>query len=37
LGDLGTIDDKYDVAISTAAPNLENVIVDTMQDGEKVI
>jgi structural maintenance of chromosome 4 len=37
LGDLGTIDDKYDVAISTAAPNLDHLVVDTIEDGEAVI
>ena len=29
-GDLGTIDEKYDVAISTACGALDNIIVDTM-------
>ena len=29
-GDLGAIDEKYDVAISTACGALDNIIVDTM-------
>ena len=29
-GDLGTIDEKYDVAISTACGALDSIIVDTM-------
>ncbi|KAK9670903.1 Structural maintenance of chromosomes protein 4, partial [Basidiobolus ranarum] len=29
LGNLGVIDDKYDVAISTACPSLDNIVVDT--------
>lgn len=31
LGDLGTIDEKYDVAISTACAALDDIVVDTMQ------
>ena len=31
LGDLGTIDEKYDVAISTACPGLDDIVVETMQ------
>ena len=31
LGDLATIDEKYDVAISTACPGLDDIVVDTMQ------
>ncbi|KAI5295832.1 hypothetical protein KEM55_006028, partial [Ascosphaera atra] len=31
LGNLGTIDDKYDVAISTACPSLENLVVDSVE------
>lgn len=30
-GDLGTIDDKYDVAISTACRPLDYIVVDTME------
>ena len=29
LGSLGTIPDKYDVAVSTACPALNNMVVDT--------
>ncbi|KAE8144032.1 RecF/RecN/SMC [Aspergillus pseudotamarii] len=32
LGNLGTIDEKYDVAISTACPALENMVVDTVEN-----
>ncbi|KAL2816803.1 RecF/RecN/SMC [Aspergillus cavernicola] len=32
LGNLGTIDEKYDVAISTASPALENMVVDTVEN-----
>jgi len=31
LGDLATIDEKYDIAISTACPGLDDIVVDTMQ------
>ncbi|KAL2003272.1 hypothetical protein VTN02DRAFT_4482 [Thermoascus thermophilus] len=37
LGDLGTIDEKYDVAISTACPALENMVVDTVEVGQQCI
>ncbi|KAJ1916560.1 Structural maintenance of chromosomes protein 4 [Mycoemilia scoparia] len=37
LGSLGTIDDKYDVAISTAAPSLSNIVVDTVETGQKCV
>ena len=37
LGGLGTIDNKYDVAISTACPSLENMVVDTVEVGQKCI
>lgn len=37
LGDLGRIDDKYDVAISTAAASgLESLIVDTRETAEAI-
>ncbi|KAM5546561.1 structural maintenance of chromosomes protein 4-like [Rosa sericea] len=29
LGDLGAIDEQYDVAISTACPGLDNIVVET--------
>jgi chromosome segregation ATPase len=37
LGDLGTIDSKYDVAISTACKALDYIVVDTTATGEKCI
>ncbi|KAL6709461.1 Structural maintenance of chromosomes protein 4 [Coniothyrium glycines] len=37
LGNLGTIDQKYDVAISTACPQLDNMVVDTVESGQHCI
>lgn len=37
LGDLGGIDPKYDVAISTACGPLDNVVVDTVETGQQCI
>ncbi|KAI9291999.1 RecF/RecN/SMC protein [Neoconidiobolus thromboides FSU 785] len=37
LGDLGSIDAKYDVAISTACPQLEHIIVDTIETAQQCI
>ena len=37
LGDLGSIDPKYDVAVSTAADMLDHVVVETAQGGQKCI
>lgn len=37
LGNLGTIDQKYDVAISTACPSLDNIVVDTVEVGQQCI
>ncbi|PLB40934.1 condensin subunit SMC4 [Aspergillus candidus] len=37
LGNLGTIDEQYDVAISTACPALENMVVDTVEVGQHCI
>lgn len=37
LGNLGTIDQKYDVAISTACPALENLVVDSVEVGQQCI
>eukprot|EP00747_Dinoflagellata_sp_TGD_P195072 gnl/TRDRNA2_/TRDRNA2_63218_c0_seq1.p1 gnl/TRDRNA2_/TRDRNA2_63218_c0~~gnl/TRDRNA2_/TRDRNA2_63218_c0_seq1.p1 ORF type:complete len:1377 (+),score=498.50 gnl/TRDRNA2_/TRDRNA2_63218_c0_seq1:64-4194(+) len=37
LGDLGTIDKKYDVAVSTACGMLDAIVVDTTEDAQKVI
>lgn len=34
---LGAIDDKYDVAISTACGPLDNIVVDTMASGEACV
>ena len=36
-GDLGTITDKYDVAISTACGALDNVVVDNMETAVKCV
>lgn len=37
LGGLGTIDQKYDVAISTACPALDNLVVDTVETGQHCV
>ena len=37
LGNLGTIDQQYDVAISTACPSLDNIVVDSVEDGQHCI
>lgn len=37
LGNLGTIDQKYDIAISTACPALNNLVVDTVEVGQQCI
>ncbi|CAH1763935.1 4678_t:CDS:10 [Entrophospora sp. SA101] len=37
LGNLGVIDDKYDVAISTACPGLNNIVVDNVEVGQNCI
>lgn len=37
LGDLGAIDSKYDVAISTACPQLNNIVVDSSATGQKAV
>jgi structural maintenance of chromosome 4 len=37
LGDLGGIDKKYDVAVSTAVSGLNTVLVDTAETGKKCI
>lgn len=37
LGDLGAISDKYDVAITTACPALNNMVVDTVEVGQACI
>ncbi|KAI6599198.1 hypothetical protein MCOR04_002480 [Pyricularia oryzae] len=37
LGNLGTIEQKYDVAISTACPALDNFVTDTVEAGQQCI
>lgn len=37
LGSLGTIDPIYDVAISSACPNLDNLVVQTVETGQQCI
>jgi structural maintenance of chromosome 4 len=37
LGNLGTIDTKYDVAISTACGQLDNFVTDTVEAGQQCI
>ncbi|XP_063882710.1 structural maintenance of chromosomes protein 4-like [Scylla paramamosain] len=37
LGDLGGIDEKYDVAISTACGALDNIVVDGVETGKRCI
>ncbi|XP_075152440.1 structural maintenance of chromosomes 4-like protein gluon [Haematobia irritans] len=37
LGDLGAIDSKYDVAISTACGRLDNILVDTVNTAQTCI
>jgi structural maintenance of chromosome 4 len=37
LGDLGSISDKYDVAISTACGQLDNIVVDTTAGAQKCV
>jgi len=37
LGDLGGIDQKYDVAISTACGQLDSIVVDTMENAKKCV
>ncbi|KAK3932165.1 Structural maintenance of chromosomes protein 4 [Frankliniella fusca] len=37
LGDLGGIDQKYDVAVSTACPMLDYILVDTLETGQMCI
>ncbi|CAK7214263.1 Structural maintenance of chromosomes protein 4 [Sporothrix eucalyptigena] len=37
LGNLGMIDQKYDVAISTACPSLDNFVTDTVEAGQQCI
>ncbi|KAK9475393.1 RecF/RecN/SMC [Dipodascopsis tothii] len=37
LGNLGAIDERYDVAISTACPALNNMVTDTVETGQACI
>ncbi|OLY84770.1 Structural maintenance of chromosomes protein 4 [Smittium mucronatum] len=37
LGSLGTIDKKYDVAISTSCPNLESIVVQNVSSGQQCV
>lgn len=37
LGDLGVIDERYDVAISTACPRLEDIVVESVECGQQCI
>ena len=37
LGDLGAIDEKYDVAISTACRALDHIVVDSMDTAMKCV
>ncbi|KAI1842949.1 hypothetical protein JX266_010802 [Neoarthrinium moseri] len=37
LGNLGTIDQKYDIAISTACGQLDNFVTDTVEAGQQCI
>ena len=37
LGSLGAIDNRYDVAITTACPQLENLVVDSVEIGQQCI
>lgn len=37
LGNLGTIEGKYDIAVSTACPQLENMVVDTVEVAQQCI
>lgn len=34
---MGGIDQRYDVAVSTACPMLDYILVDTLQTGQKCI
>lgn len=36
-GDLGAIDEKFDVAISTACGALDNIVVDTIDTAQKCV
>ncbi|KAH7650320.1 SMC4 SMC4 [Cryptosporidium bovis] len=37
LGDLGCIDEKYEVALYSSTPQLENIVVQTTEDAQEVV
>ncbi|XP_042894474.2 structural maintenance of chromosomes protein 4-like, partial [Parasteatoda tepidariorum] len=37
LGDLGAIDEKYDIAISTACGSLDNIVTDTIATARECV
>lgn len=37
LGDLGVIDDQYDIAVSTASPGLDSMVVETVETAQTCI
>ena len=37
LGDLGTIAEEFDIAISTGCGYLDHIVVETVETGEKCI
>ncbi|TRY89060.1 hypothetical protein DNTS_009788 [Danionella cerebrum] len=37
LGDLGAIDEKYDIAISSSCGSLDNILVDTIDTAQKCV
>ena len=37
MGDLGTIDDQYDIAVSTSCGYLDFIVVETLTDAEQCI
>lgn len=37
LGDLGTISPQYDIAVSTAAPSLNHIVVDTTENAQECV
>lgn len=37
LGDLGAIDEKYDVAVTTACPQLDHIVVNKFEDAQRAV
>ena len=37
LGDLGSIEQKYDIAISTACPQLDYIVTDSVRESEMCV